>query len=160
MELATLRLAHALPDFVGPDCSIKFPVDRKPARCARYIDFPAAAGNLDVAFGVGNLDVTFPGFNIDVSARAANLDVANSIRHVDGSRHVRDADVALLVPDRQRSLLRNCHLEIEADPRVACAAPGRWGLEPVPSLHDFNAHSLGSLLSIALIPGLGILFAG
>src|SRR5260370_16700821 len=107
MELATLRLAHALPDFVAPDCSIKFPVDRKPARCARYIDFPAAAGNLDVAFGVGNLDVTFPGFNIDVSARAANLDVANSIRPVHGPPHSPDPHFPLPLPTPHPTLLRN-----------------------------------------------------
>ncbi len=118
------------------------------------------AGNLDVAFRVGNLDVAFPGLDIDISARAANLDVANSVRHIDRLRHVRDADVALLVPDRERSLLRNRHIEIEADPRIARADPRGMDFVAITILHDFDANSIGSLPSIALIPGLGILLAG
>ena len=118
------------------------------------------AGDLDVALRVGNFNVALSRLDADVSARAANLDVANSIRHIDRLGHVRHRDVALLVADRQRSLFRNRHLEIETDPRVARADSHGTNFVAVAILRDLDACALGELLSIAFIPRLGVLFPG
>ncbi len=118
------------------------------------------AGYLDVAVGVGNFDVAFSRVDSDVAARAANLDAANSVRHIDGLRHVRHGDAALLIANRQRSLLRNRHVKIEADPRVARAGPRGTDFITVAILHDFDGNSIGNLLGIALVPRLGILLSG
>src|SRR6266446_9485770 len=118
------------------------------------------AGNLDVALCVGNFDVALPGIDTDVARRVANLDVTYAVRHVYGLRHVRDGDVAFLVPDRQRGLLRNRHVKIQADARFALGYP-RWTyFVTVAILHDFDANALGNLLGIVLVPGIGLLLAG
>src|SRR6266849_120647 len=151
--------ADALRDFVCADGPVKFAVDRKNARGARDINIPAVAGYLDVAVGVGNFDVAFSRVDSDISRRAANLHIANAICHVDGLRHVRDGDAAFLIANRQRSLLRNRHVKIQADARVARADPRGTDFVAVAILHDFDANSIGNLLGIALVPRLGILLA-
>ncbi len=160
-EIGALRNeAHTLRDFVRPDGPVKFAVDRKPAPGARYVYVTAVAGNLDVAVRVGNFDVAFPGIDTDVSRRAANLHVANAVRHVYRLRHVGDGDVAPLVSNRQRRLLRNRHVKIQADSRIARAHSSRTDFVAVAILHDFDANPIGHFLGIVLVPGLGIFLAG
>src|SRR6267154_3282145 len=151
--------SHALRHFVGADRSVKFAVDSKTAGCTGHVDVPAVAGNLDVAIGIGNFDVTFPRVNIDIPGRPANLYIAGAIRHADRPPHVGNRDVAFLIPDRQRSLLRHRHVKIQADARVTSAGFGAPDFVAVAILHDFNANPISELLSIALIPGFGILLA-
>src|SRR6266850_644231 len=151
---------YSLCDFVRANRPVEFAVDGQSARRTRYVDFPAVPCDLDVAFRVGNLDVALPRINADVSAGAANLDVTHAICHTDGLRHVRHRDVTLLVSNRQRSLLRNRHVQIEADSRVAYALPCRPDFIAVAILDNFDANAIGKLLGIALIPGLGIFLTG
>src|SRR5260370_6418432 len=136
---------------------VEFPVDRTPAAGAGNVHFAAVAGKLDVAVGVRKLEVAFGGGDGDVSRGGANFNVADAAAYVDGLGHVGDGDVSPFVADGECGLLRNRHVQIQAQARI----PGknsRWmHLVPVAILHDFDGGVIGDALSVALAPGLGIL---
>src|SRR5207245_10881582 len=96
----------------------------------------------------------------NVGCRVGTLAVANAVGHVYVPRHVSDGNVAFLVPDRQRGLLRNRHVKIQADARFALAYPSWTYFVAVAIPHDFDANAFRNLLGIVLVPGIGFFLAG